>query len=242
MKRRDLLKGIFGVAGVGALSACAPSRIYYYDGIVSGHDGYPQMAGGNGHSMPTPPENIGGMPDYEPLVVNNNPTPTSRYVAYRGVEPAGTILINRDARRLYFIEGAGRAIEYPIAVGREGTGRLDSVYHVFRKAANPTWTPTPSMRAKNPSLPVRVAGGIPQNPLGTRAIYLARSNGADSLLRIHGTNAPSSIGSAASSGCFRMHNHDVEDLFPRVQTGARVMAFEGRGLVPGVAFDGLSPS
>ena len=118
------------------------------------------------------------------------------------------------------IEGGGRAVRYGIAVGRDGQ-RWTGEAVVGRMARWPSWTPTANMRRRNPNLPQRVAGG-PQNPLGARAIYLYR-DGRDTLYRIHGTNEPWSIGNAASSGCIRMLNEHVLELFGTVRNGARVI-------------------
>lgn len=136
--------------------------------------------------------------------------------AWDGGGAIGSIVINTSERRLYLVIADGEAHAWPIAVGREGkqwTGRT----RVIGKTRDPAWRPTPSMRAENPSLPAYVAPG-PRNPLGNRAIYLQ-----DGTLRIHGTNAPGSIGRAASSGCFRMHNAHVAQLYELVDTGAEVV-------------------
>lgn len=128
----------------------------------------------------------------------------------------GTIVIDTAGRHLYLILSQDEAMRYRIAVGREGKqwfGRTS----VRAKTKNPSWRPTPDMRAENPRLPAYVPPG-PGNPLGVRAIYLD-----EGYLRIHGTNAPRSIGRAASSGCFRMHNADVIDLYERVKIGAPVV-------------------
>lgn len=132
-----------------------------------------------------------------------------------GEEP-GTIVIETGRRVLHFISGPGDIVTYPIAVGREGA-QWTGTTSVVAKKANPDWRPTPNMRRRNPSLPAVVAAG-PANPLGIRAIYLA-----EGYLRIHGTNDPSSIGKAVSSGCFRMRNEDVTELFQLVPRGARVI-------------------
>jgi lipoprotein-anchoring transpeptidase ErfK/SrfK len=131
----------------------------------------------------------------------------------------GTVIIRTSERRLYYVLGDGHAVRYPIAVGQprfQWTGEL----WVSSKQENPTWRPTARMRRENPGLPVAVRPG-PSNPLGPRAIYLGWGE-----YRIHGTNAPGSIGNAASSGCFRMHNVDVVDLFERVHIGAPVIVQE----------------
>lgn len=136
-------------------------------------------------------------------------------VYWDGREQPGTIVVVTSERRLYYILGAGEAISYPIAVGRPG--RLwTGTTRVTGKARNPGWTPTPRMRRENPRLPAYVPPG-PRNPMGVRAIYLA-----DATLRIHGTNDPSSIGRAASAGCFRMYNQDVTHLYTLVDVGATV--------------------
>lgn len=141
-------------------------------------------------------------------------------VVYRGPEPAGTVVVDAAARSLYYVRKGGRAIRFGIAVGRDGASWRGSAV-VGYKAKWPTWTPTANMRRRNPKLPVRVKGG-PENPLGARALYLFQ-NGVDTLYRIHGTNEPWSIGKAASSGCIRMLNEDVFELFGSVPLGTRVV-------------------
>ncbi|MBK8769859.1 MAG: L,D-transpeptidase [Rhizobiales bacterium] len=140
-------------------------------------------------------------------------------VRWNGREEAGSVVVDVAARHLYVIGGQGKAIRFGIAVGREGVGWSGTTV-VGRKARWPTWTPTAGMRQRNPKLPVQVKGG-PENPLGARALYLYR-DGRDTLYRIHGTNEPWSIGKAASSGCFRMLNEDVFELYGSVPVGARV--------------------
>ena len=140
-------------------------------------------------------------------------------VRYTGSEPVGSLVIDKANRFLFHVTGPGRAVRYGVAVGREGA-QWQGQAVVGRKARWPSWTPTANMRRRNPSLPVTMAGG-PQNPLGARALYLYQ-NGRDTLYRIHGTNEPWSIGKAASSGCIRMLNEDVFELFGAVPVGARV--------------------
>jgi lipoprotein-anchoring transpeptidase ErfK/SrfK len=137
-------------------------------------------------------------------------------VQWVGDQTPGTIVILTEARRLYHVQDDGTAMSYPIAVGKEGA-QWKGTTSVVRKAKWPDWRPTPSMRAKDASLPQVVPGG-PGNPLGARALYLDQG-----LLRIHGNNKDSSIGKAASSGCFRMFNEDVEELYEVVQPGAVVI-------------------
>ena len=128
----------------------------------------------------------------------------------------GQIIVSFGDRRLYHITQRGRAMSYPIAIPRKQS-RWQGVLRVSQKRSNPSWTPTPSMRRENPSLPAHVPGGHPQNPLGSHALYLGSS-----LYRIHGTDAPWTIGQPVSKGCVRMHNADVADLFARVPVGTKV--------------------
>ena len=128
----------------------------------------------------------------------------------------GQVIVSFGDRKLYWVHKRGAAISYPIAVPREQS-RWQGTTSVSQKRVNPSWTPTPSMRRENPKLPHFLPGGHPMNPLGVRALYLGSS-----LYRIHGTDAPWTIGQAVSKGCIRMYNEDVLDLFPRVPVGARV--------------------
>jgi lipoprotein-anchoring transpeptidase ErfK/SrfK len=128
----------------------------------------------------------------------------------------GTIIVKTEERKLILVLDDGTALRYPIAVGRDGA-QWKGETHVTHMRWRPQWRPTPNMRKKNPRLPEVVQPG-PSNPLGVAAIYLA-----EGLLRIHGTNEPSSIGKAASSGCFRMHNDDVTELYQLVQPDAVVI-------------------
>lgn len=128
----------------------------------------------------------------------------------------GQIIVSFGDRRLYLITKRGQAISYPIAIPREDA-RWQGVTSVSMKRENPDWRPTPTMLKKNPRLPSWVPGGHPMNPLGVRALYLGSST-----YRIHGTDAPWTIGTAASSGCIRMYNKDVLDLYPRTKVGAKV--------------------
>lgn len=129
----------------------------------------------------------------------------------------GDIVVSFGDRRLYFVTAPGQATSYPIAIPREQS-RWAGTTSVTQKRINPSWTPTPTMIAENPRLPRWVPGGHPMNPLGNRALYLGSST-----YRIHGTDAPWTIGSAVSKGCIRMYNDDVADLYPRVNVGAKVL-------------------
>ena len=128
----------------------------------------------------------------------------------------GQIIVSFSDRRLYLITRQGEAITYPVAVPM-GEARWQGVTFVSNKRINPSWTPTPDMVRQNPRLPRWVPGGHPMNPLGIRAMYLGSS-----AYRIHGTDAPWTIGQAVSHGCIRMTNNDVLDLYPRVPVGMRV--------------------
>ena len=139
-----------------------------------------------------------------------------RVVDYPSNEAPGTIIVDTGNTYLYFLLPGGKAIRYGVGVGREGF-TWSGVKTVERKAEWPDWTPPPEMIARAPYLPRFMAGGV-TNPLGARAMYLAGS-----FYRIHGTNAPSTIGSRASSGCIRMANEDVIDLYDRVKVGTKVV-------------------
>lgn len=131
---------------------------------------------------------------------------------------SGDIVVSFADRRLYHVVGKGRAISYPIAVPRPRS-RWQGVQRITRKRVNPSWTPTASMRRENPKLPKFVPGGHPRNPMGVRALYLGST-----LYRIHGTDAPWTIGKNVSKGCIRMHNSHVTELYKHVRVGARVFA------------------
>jgi lipoprotein-anchoring transpeptidase ErfK/SrfK len=128
----------------------------------------------------------------------------------------GQIIVSFGDRRLYLVNKPGQAISYPIAIPRDQS-RWSGVTSVSMKRENPDWTPTPDMMKENPRLPPWVPGGHPMNPLGVRAMYLG-----ESTYRIHGTDAPWTIGQAVSKGCIRMFNEDVLDLYPRVPVGTKV--------------------
>ena len=141
-------------------------------------------------------------------------------VDYPYKERPGSILVDTDARYLYYVMPGGKAIRYGVAVGEEAMA-FSGVATVGRMAEWPDWIPTPEIQARLGPYPPRIAGG-PANPLGARALYLYAGN-KDTLYRIHGTNQPEYIGQAISSGCIRMTNEDVIDLFDRVKQGATVV-------------------
>ncbi|WP_424934082.1 L,D-transpeptidase [Amaricoccus macauensis] len=154
--------------------------------------------------------------DYHPALLRNE-------VEFETTEAPGTVVIDTKGPFLYLVQGEGKAIRYGIAIGRTGFGWTGEGV-IARRAQWPRWTPPPEMIKRDPSL-AKWAGGQPggvHNPLGARALYIY-FNGRDSGYRIHGTNSPRSIGYAASSGCFRMLNQDVIDLYDRVPAGTRVV-------------------
>ncbi len=145
-------------------------------------------------------------------------------VSYFTLEKPGTIIIKTRERALYQIRDGGRAMRYLVAVGKEGFS-WSGTAKVGLKRVNPTWTPPAEMIERKPEYAEwaeGMPGGIPENPLGVRAMYLYRG-GRDTLFRIHGTNAPSSIGTAASSGCIRMLNRDVVELYNSTPVGTKVI-------------------
>jgi lipoprotein-anchoring transpeptidase ErfK/SrfK len=137
-------------------------------------------------------------------------------VYYRTAEAAGTIIIDTAERHLFLIQGNNTAIRYGIGVGRDGF-QWEGLLRIARKAEWPDWVPPPEMIERQPYLPRFMAGG-PGNPLGARALYLGST-----VYRIHGTNQPETISSAVSSGCFRLVNGDVIDLYSRVPVGTKVI-------------------
>lgn len=137
-------------------------------------------------------------------------------IAYTGTEPAGTIVVSTRERRLYFVLPDSQAIRYGVGVGRPGYAWTGG-QTVTAKREWPDWTPPAAMIRRRPEIPHHMAGGL-DNPLGARAMYLGRTE-----YRIHGSNEPDTIGQAMSSGCIRMTNADVADLYDRVKVGTRVV-------------------
>jgi lipoprotein-anchoring transpeptidase ErfK/SrfK len=138
-------------------------------------------------------------------------------VNFSGNQSAGTVVVSFGDRRLYYVMPGKRAISYPIAIPKD-EARWSGSFHVTAKQVNPAWTPTADMRRENPTLPAFVPGGHPKNPLGNRAIYIG-----ETLYRIHGTDAPWTIGKPVSKGCIRLYNKDVVDLYDRVKLNAKVI-------------------
>jgi lipoprotein-anchoring transpeptidase ErfK/SrfK len=169
------------------------------------------------------------LPQYEPQQVSRQPQDADeaghpafdprfekQLVDYRGKESAGTIVIDTPNKFLFLVQENGKAMRYGIGVGRPGF-TWSGVKQISAKKEWPAWTPPPEMLVRRPDLPRHMEGG-PQNPLGARAMYLGSS-----LYRIHGSNEPWTIGTNVSSGCIRMRNEDVIDLYGRVNVGARVV-------------------
>lgn len=177
---------------------------------------------------------------------NVDPQYFRQQVAYRTVEPAGTIVIDTQNRFLYLVQGEGMAMRYGIGVGKAGL-EFEGGARIGRKAEWPRWTPTQNMIEREPERNLKWAGGMEPgltNPLGPRALYLHK-DGKDTLFRIHGTSEPWSIGKAVSSGCIRLFNQDIIDLYGRVPTGSRVVVLQHQApiddAVPMAAADGLVP-
>ena len=137
-------------------------------------------------------------------------------VDYPSAHIPGTIVVSTSQRRLYYVLGGGKAIRYGIAVGKEGYA-WSGISTVAAKREWPDWTPTPDILRRLPNLPRHMVGG-PDNPLGARALYLG-----DTLYRIHGTNEPWKLGGNVSSGCIRLSNDDIVDLYNRTKIGATVI-------------------
>ena len=157
----------------------------------------------------------------QPLVVAEGVVPQAtaiprEIVPFDGRYNAGTILVSTSERRLYYVVGDGTAVRYGVGVGRPGFEWSGSK-NITMKREWPSWTPPAAMLKRRPDLPRHMKGG-PDNPLGARAMYIGGS-----LYRIHGSNEPETIGQAVSSGCLRMLNDDVVDLYDRVKVGSRVV-------------------
>ncbi len=180
---------------------------------------------GNGRSVapPRPPGDMQASYGPPPDVTTEreakppvDPKFDRQVVMYNGPEKAGTIIIDTPQRFLFLVQGDGRAVRYGIGVGRPGF-TWAGVKTVSAKKEWPDWVPPPEMLQRRPDLPAWMAGG-PENPLGARAMYLGSS-----LYRIHGSNEPWTIGQAVSSGCIRMRNEDVIDLYDKVKLGTKVV-------------------
>jgi lipoprotein-anchoring transpeptidase ErfK/SrfK len=193
---------LIGAAMLCVVSAQAPAQSPMYDPKIGGY-------------APT-------APDVDPGVDHGNSDANlpdefrKQVVFYRSLQPPGTIIIDTQERHLYLIQNETSAIRYGIGVGRVGF-TWQGLLQITKKAEWPDWRPPPEMIERQPYLPRFMAGG-PGNPLGARAMYLGNTE-----YRIHGTNAPETIGEQVSSGCFRLVNDDIADLYDRVQVGTHVI-------------------
>jgi len=180
----------------------------------------------------------GGAPDYGPITDEPFPVPAvnltrvdpellRQTVAYQSPHGPGTIIVDIAARRLYLIQPGGAALRYGVGVGREEALNFQGSAKIGRKAEWPTWTPTESMMQSIPRYRAYAKGmpGGEGNPLGPRALYLFRDN-EDTHFRLHGTTQPLSIGKAVSSGCIRLFNQDIIDLYKRVPVGADLVVMQ----------------
>ena len=170
----------------------------------------PGAGPGDGHA-----QSVLGRPQSLQGGGGSSPIPRTT-VSYAGNYAPGTIVVNTAERRLYLVLPNGQALRYGIGVGRDGF-RWSGTHRITAKKEWPSWTPPSQMLARRPDLPRHMNGGI-DNPLGARAMYLGST-----LYRIHGSNEPETIGQAVSSGCFRMTNDDVTDLYGRVSVGTTVI-------------------
>lgn len=172
----------------------------------------------NGHAVPAETLRIDDQPGYVPTPEEERLPAVYRpqLVFFRTTEAPGTVIVHTSERFLYVVQENNRAIRYGIGVGRDGF-QWQGLVKITRKAEWPDWTPPSEMIARQPYLPRFMAGG-PGNPMGARALYLGKT-----VYRIHGTNQPQTIGHAVSSGCFRLVNGDVIDLYDRIPVGTRVV-------------------
>ncbi len=200
-----------GIVGAGLIGAAVAFALALPPGPA---EAQMRPAAGMGNQIVDVPEKPGYVPsaDEEQL----DPAFRRQPVYFRTNEPPGTIIVHTNERFLYLVLGDNRALRYGIGVGRDGF-QWAGLQKVSRKAEWPDWTPPPEMIQRQPYLPRFMAGG-PGNPMGAAALYLGST-----VYRIHGTNMPNTIGMAISSGCFRLVNADVQDLYNRVPVGTKVV-------------------
>jgi len=195
----------FGALAIGAVAfsgAAAAAPLQLFPSVMAPEPSQPPMV----QSAPSGDQDAAALPARLRRQIVNYPTR----------EAPGTIIIDTPNTYLYYVLGGGQAIRYGIGVGRDGF-TWSGVQSITKKAEWPDWTPPPEMIARQPYLPRQMAGG-PGNPLGARAMYLGGT-----VYRIHGTNAPQTIGTHVSSGCIRLINQDVSDLYSRVNVGTKVI-------------------
>jgi len=198
MNRRQLLLTALGAAVVTVTgSAPAMAKLYYNTDTNMWEEQTAPAPRGHGRYTPIP----------------------RAVVPYQGKYKAGTIVVETEERRLYFVLPGGQALKYGIGVGRDGF-RWSGQHTITRKAEWPGWTPPAEMRKRVPDLPAYMPGG-PDNPLGARALYIGAT-----LYRLHGTSEPWTIGQAVSSGCIRLPNEDIIDLYDRVRVGSMVVVHQ----------------
>ena len=204
----------------------ATARLLLTGAILGGFALISASAQTSNWSGPRPEQNMtGDQPGYVPKE-DEEELPAEfqkQAVFFRTTEAPGTIVVNTRERFLYLVQGNNRAIRYGIGVGREGF-QWGGLKRIEKKGEWPDWTPPPEMIERQPYLPRFMAGG-PGNPMGARAMYISGT-----VYRIHGTNQPWTIGSAVSSGCFRLTNPDVSDLYERVPVGTRVVVLQAPAL------------
>jgi lipoprotein-anchoring transpeptidase ErfK/SrfK len=192
---------------IAAFDGAGAKAQYYYPDRDAGP--FQRMFGGGGYGGYGAPGGYGGYP------MRSSPIQRTM-VSFPAQYRPGNIVIDTGARRLYLVTAPGEALSYGIGVGRDGF-TWSGTRTVTMKREWPDWTPPSQMLRRRPDLPRHMVGGL-DNPLGARAIYLGSS-----LYRIHGSNEPETIGQAVSSGCFRMTNEDVIDLYDRVHVGTKVV-------------------
>jgi lipoprotein-anchoring transpeptidase ErfK/SrfK len=203
--------------------AAAPARYASNGSDVNLGGGFIEFlfSGGRAVAPPRPPTEVMARGDTQPDVAADprqqiDPKYQKQLVQYHGAEPSGTIIIDTPQRFLFLVQDNGMAVRYGIGVGKPGFAWAGEK-KISAKKEWPDWTPPPEMLERRPDLPHFMAGG-PENPLGARAMYLGSS-----LYRIHGSNEPWTIGQAVSSGCIRMRNEDVIDLYEKVKVGTKVV-------------------
>ena len=196
MDRRKFTLGVFAAVVAAAATTPAWAKLFYNPDTGNWEE---RTTNGNGRHSYTPIERT--------------------TVPYDTKFKPGTIVVETAERRLYFVLGDGEAIRYGIGVGRDGF-RWSGQHKITRKAEWPGWTPPPEMRKRVPDLPAYMPGGA-DNPLGARALYIGTT-----LYRLHGTSEPWTIGQAVSSGCIRLTNEDIIDLYDRVKVGSLVVVHQ----------------
>lgn len=205
---------VFGAMAI-VLSGCASRSGLVEADIISTPSEYAQLVDG---VYTLPAVDISGV----------DPAMLRQRVDYTTNEPVGTIVIDTAAHQLYLVEGDGKAMRYGIGVGKDGLAFAGTAT-IRRKAEWPHWTPTKNMMNREPAryghLASGMAGGL-GNPLGPRALYLFQGE-RDTMFRIHGTTEPETIGRAVSSGCIRLINQDIIDLYSRIKIGSRVVVIQG---------------